>query len=274
MKRLMDRVVSITGASAGIGRATAEHVSREGAVVVLSARRADRLNELAASVVAAGGRALAVPGDVTRDDDMRALVARSVEAFGRLDAMICNAGIGYTGALDDTPPEVMRRLVDVNLMGTLYAARAALEIFRREDRGHLIVVSSINGRRGIGGSSVYAATKAAQVGLVEALRTEFVGTNLRASIVYPVATATEFRDAMYRDFGRQTSGLGPAQTAADVAKAIADCLVSPRAEVYPYRKAKWLALLSVLAPAQADRFVRRFQRRAVAEPTGEGPSRG
>lgn len=266
--RLTSRVVAITGASAGIGRATAERLSAEGAAVVLSARRADRLNELTASITAAGGRALAVPGDVTSDADMHALVARAVETFGRLDAMICNAGIGYTGALDDTPPDVMRRLIDVNLMGTLYAARAALEVFRRQDRGHLVVVSSINGRRGIGGSSVYAATKAAQVGLVEALRAEFVGTSLRASVVYPVATSTEFRDVIRRDFGRATSGVGPKQTAEHVARAIAKCLVSPRAEVYPYRPAKLLALLGVIAPAQADRLVTKYRRRAAEERRG------
>jgi NADP-dependent 3-hydroxy acid dehydrogenase YdfG len=263
MPRLSSRVVAITGASAGIGRETAVQLSAEGAAVVLSARRADRLQALEASLAADGGRALAVPGDVTKDADMRSLVARAVAAFGRLDAMICNAGIGYTGALDDTPVEVMRKLVDVNLMGTLYAAQAALAAFRRQGNGHLVVVSSINGRRGIGGSSVYAATKAAQVGLVEALRAEFVGTSLRASIVYPVATATEFRDAIRRDFGREVSGPGPAQSAADVARAIVDCLVSPAAEVYPYRRARWLALLSVVAPARADRFVKRFERRVV-----------
>ena len=118
MSRLRDRVVAITGASSGIGRATAVAVAREGAAVAVSARRRDKLGELVEEIERAGGRALAVPGDVTIEADMQAFVARAVAAWGRLDVMICNAGIGYHGTLDDTPAEVMRRLVDVNLMGT------------------------------------------------------------------------------------------------------------------------------------------------------------
>ncbi len=188
------RVVAITGASAGIGRATAEHCAAEGAAVVLSARRADRLEEIVRAIASRGGRALAVPGDVTREDDMDALVARAVEAFGAIDVMVCNAGIGYHGPLDETPPAAMRRIVDVNLMGTLYAAASAMRAFRRQGRGHIIAVSSIVGRRGVGGSGIYAATKAAQLAFIESLRAEFVGTPFRASVIFPVVTDTEFHD--------------------------------------------------------------------------------
>jgi len=261
MSRLSGRVVAITGASAGIGRATAERCAAEGAAVVLSARRGDRLTEIAAAIGRRGGRALAVPGDVTREADMDALVARAVEAFGTLDVMICNAGIGYHGTLDDTPPDAMRRLVEVNLLGTLYAAHAAMRVFRRQGHGHIIAVSSIVGRRGVGGSSVYAATKAAQLAFIESLRAEFVGTAFRASVVFPVVTTTEFHETIARDFGHTVSGTGPRQSAEQVAKSIADCIVSPKAEVYPFPKAWWLAVLSVIAPAQADRVVQKFGRR-------------
>src|SRR5262245_50692750 len=197
MKRLHDRVVTITGASSGIGRATAVALAREGAAVLVSARRRDKLDDLVRDIERDGGRALAVVGDVTVDADMRVLVDRAVKAWGRLDVMICNAGIGYHGTLDDTPVEVMRRLVDVNLMGTMYAAAAALPVFRRQRRGHIIAISSIAGRRGIGGMSLYSATKAAQIGFIEGLRAEFAGTDLHASVVYPVSTTdTEFRDAI------------------------------------------------------------------------------
>ena len=264
MTRLSSRVVAITGASAGIGRATAERLSAEGAAVVASARRAERLDELVAAITARGGRALAVPGDVTSEADMQTLVARAVETFGRLDVMICNAGIGYHEAFSHTPTSVMRRLVDVNLMGTLYAARAAMDVFMRQGSGHVIAVSSVVGRRGIAGSSVYGATKAAQLGLIESLRAEFMGTNLHASIVFPVGTETEFRDTIRRDFGHEVSGRGPRQSADQVAAAITDCIVSPRAEVFPYRGAWWLGVLGVIAPAQADRFVHKYGRRASA----------
>jgi short-subunit dehydrogenase len=258
--RNLDKVVAITGASAGIGRAVAERAAAEGATVVLSARRADLLTEVAAGITARGGRALAVPGDVTNEADMRALVARAVTAFGRLDVMICNAGIGYHHAFADTPPDVMRRLVDVNVMGTLYAAHAAIAQFTAQGSGHIIATSSIVGRRGIPGSSVYSATKFAQVGLIEGLRAELSGTKIHASVVYPISTATEFHSAIKRDFGYDVHGSGPKQTAERVAAAFVDCIRRPRAEVYPYRPARWLAIVSVIAPSFADRLVQKYAR--------------
>jgi short-subunit dehydrogenase len=260
MARLSERVIAITGASAGIGAATARAAAAEGAIVVVSARRGDRLEALVADIARSGGRALAVAGDVTSRADMDALVARAVDAFGRLDAMICNAGIGYHGALDETSDDVMRRLVEVNLMGTLYAARAALVQMRRQGAGHLIAVSSIAGRRGVGGSSVYGATKAAQIACFEALRADLAGTGIHASIVLPVSTVTEFHDAIARDFGHAVEGAGPRQSADVVARRIVDCLVHPRPEVYPYRPAWLLSAMSVLAPSVADRVVQRFTR--------------
>jgi NADP-dependent 3-hydroxy acid dehydrogenase YdfG len=259
--RLPSLVIAITGASAGIGRATAVRLAAEGAAVAVSARRADRLESLVADITRTGGRALAVPGDVTSDQDMSSLVSRAVEAFGRLDVMICNAGIGYHGTLEETSPEAMRRVVDVNVLGTLYAARAAMLVMRPQGRGHIIAVSSMAGRRGIGGLPLYSATKAAQIGLIESLRAELAGTALHASVILPVAASTEFHEAAARDFGYAVSGSGPEQSADDVARAIADCIVSPRAEVYPVAKARWLAIASAIAPARTDRLAQRWSRR-------------
>lgn len=268
MPRLSRYVVVITGASSGIGHATARQVAAEGAAVVVSARRTDRLTSLVEAIGAAGGRALAVPGDVTRDADMGSLVDRTVAAFGRIDVMICNAGIGYHGTLDETSPEAMRRLVDVNLLGTLYAARAALIVMRRQGTGHIIAVSSIAGRRGVGGSPLYSATKAAQIGFIESLRAEFAGSGLHASVILPVVTTTEFHDTIARDFGYAVSGTGPRQSAEDVARAIADCIVTPRPEVYPFPKARWLALVNAVAPARTDRLVQKWGRRRKPHPGG------
>jgi NAD(P)-dependent dehydrogenase (short-subunit alcohol dehydrogenase family) len=270
MMRLAGRVAVITGASSGIGHATARQLAAEGATVVVTARRADRLAALVADIEAHGGAALALPGDVTSEADMDAVVTGALARYGHLDVMICNAGIGYHGSLDETPPADMRRVVDVNLLGTLYAARAALVPMRRQGHGHIVVVSSIVGRRGIGGSSVYGATKAAQVGFVEALRAEFVGTNLHASVVLPVAVTTEFHEALARDFGHHVEGHGPRQSADEVAAAIVECVVTPTPEVYPFWKARWLGVLNVLAPGRTDALVRRFGRKRIQRDQGDG----
>jgi short-subunit dehydrogenase len=232
--------------------------------VVLSARRTDVLDAVVAGIASKGGRAIAVPGDVTSDADMQQLMTRAIEAYGRVDVMICNAGIGFHDTFQATPPDVMRRLVDVNLMGTLYAARAAMPHFLERGSGHLIAVSSIVGRRGIPGSSVYAATKAAQIGLIESIRAEVFGRDIHASLVFPVSTRTEFRTTITRDFGHATSGRGPQQSAESVAAAIVDCIRHPRPEVYPLGKAKWLSVVSVIAPRLADRLVQKYERKSSA----------
>src|SRR5258708_674292 len=119
------RVVAITGASAGIGRATALRLARGGCSLAVCARRGDRLDSLASEIAAAGGRALPLVGDVTREADMQMLVERAVERFGRLDVMMCNAGFGISGTVDISA-DAMRRLIDVNYLGTFHAARAAI----------------------------------------------------------------------------------------------------------------------------------------------------
>jgi len=269
---IQGRVVAITGASAGIGRATARVLAAQGACVVASARRADRLDALAREFTAGPGRIIPHQSDVTSEPDMRALVVRAVEVGGRLDVMVCNAGIGYHGTLDETSAEHMRRVVDVNLMGTLYAAHAAFDVMRPQGHGHIIAISSIVGRRGIGGSSVYSATKAAQIAFIESLRAEFVGTAFHASVILPVSTTSEFHDAIERDFGHRVSGRGPKQTPEHVAEAIVACIRSPKAEVHLLVSGWWLSLLSVIAPAQADKLVRRFGRRRRASSDDEHAS--
>ena len=208
-----------------------------------------------------GGKAEAVPMDVTSEAGVQQLVDHAVRTFGRLDIMVCNAGFGYYGTVEDTPPEIMRRRLDVNFLGTYFGARAALPVFRRNGQGHLIVVSSIVGRRGIAQMSGYSATKAAQVGFVESLRTEFAGTDIHASVVLPVSTETEFRTAMARDYGHSVKGLGPKQTADTVAAAVLRCIRRPVAEVYPHRKSRALTIINAVAPGFADGLVRRYGRK-------------
>lgn len=261
---LHGRTAAITGASSGIGLACAEQLARAGVNVTLGARRTGQLEAAVARIRAAGGQAEAVTMDVTREADVERLVARAREAFGGLDIMICNAGFGYYGTVEDTPGEVMRRLMDVNFMGSFYGARAALPVFRAQQRGHLILVSSIAGRRGISQMSGYSATKAAQTAFAESLRTEFAGSAIHVSAVFPVSTDTEFRPAMERDYGQAVAGLGPKQSMEDVARAIVACVRRPRGEVYPYGMSRALTILNAVAPAFTDRFVARFGRRRTS----------
>jgi short-subunit dehydrogenase len=260
---LTGRVAAITGASSGIGLACAELLAREGVAVVLGARRKDRLGAAVERIRAAGGRAEAVTGDVTNEADVRALVDRALAVFGGLDVMVCNAGFGYYGTVEETPPDVMRRMMDVNFMGTYYGARAALPVFRKQGRGHLLFVSSIVGRRGIALMSGYSATKAAQAGFAESLRSEFAGTAIHVSAVFPVSTETEFRSAMARDYGHTVAGLGPKQPVEHVARTIVEAIRHPRPEIYPHTKSRLLPILNAAAPAFTDRLMRKYGRRRV-----------
>jgi NAD(P)-dependent dehydrogenase (short-subunit alcohol dehydrogenase family) len=256
-------VVAITGASSGIGRATAVRLAGEGAAVAICARRDDRLRATAAEVEAAGGRALPIAADVTRESDVQTFVARTIERFGRLDVMIANAGFGIMGTIDDVPPDQMRRLFDVNYMGTYHAARAALRVFRRQGHGHIIVVSSVSGRRGMPFLGAYAATKFAQVGLAESLRAELVGTGIYVTLICPPSTATEFFDVMAQESGREfPRGFGSRQQPETVAAAISRVIRHPAPDVFPSTALRALVWLNALAPGVCDRIVKRFGRQA------------
>src|SRR5689334_5780582 len=269
----MSRVIAITGASAGIGRATAIRVARDGAAVAICARRADRLAEVAQAIVHAGGQALPIVADVTNEDAMRSFVSATLDRFGALDVMMCNAGFGIYGAIDDITPDQMHRLMEINYFGTYYAARAALPIFRRQQRGHVVIVSSIVGKRGVPYMGAYSATKFAQVGLAECLRSELYGTDIHVSVVCPVSTATEFSEVMTRETGGGiTRSLGPAQTVDEVADAIARALDHPTPEVYPYFKSRGLVLMNALAPGFTDKMVQKFGRKPVRGPAPSGPA--
>jgi short-subunit dehydrogenase len=258
------RVVAITGASSGIGRATAVWLARGGAALAICARRADRLEAVAAEIDAAGGRALPIVADVTRAGDMEQFVARTLETYGRLDVMICNAGFGVAGAIDQVPPEQMQKLLDINYTGTYHAARAALPLFRRQQSGHLIFVSSIVGKRGVPYMGAYAATKFAQVGLAESLRAELASTGIHVSVVFPVSTDTEFFDVMVGETGAPVArAFGPRQHVDTVAAAIARVIDRPVAEVYPHAMSRGLAIFNAVAPGLCDKFVQRFGRKPV-----------
>ena len=257
-------MIAITGASAGIGRATALRMARDGAAVAICARRRDRLDAVAAEIEAAGGQALPVVADVTRAEEMEAFVAATVARFGRLDVMLCNAGFGIAGAIDEIAPDQMHKLIEVNYTGTYHATRAALPVLRRQGAGHVIIVSSIVGKRGVPYMGAYSATKFAQVGLGECLRAELLGTNIHVTLVFPVSTESEFFDVMSRQTGTAvTRAMGPRQRVEVVADAIARAIDRPVAEVYPHAGSRALVILNAIAPGFTDRVVKRFGRKPV-----------
>jgi NADP-dependent 3-hydroxy acid dehydrogenase YdfG len=259
----MNTVIAITGASSGIGRATALRLAREGAAVAICARRRDRLDQVAADITAAGGSALPFVADVTSPSDMNAFVAAALGAFGRLDVMMCNAGLGIYGQVDRVGPDQMRELLEVNYFGTYHAMRAALPLFRQQRRGHTIVISSIVGRRGVPFMGPYCATKFAQVGLAECLRAEVRGSGLHVTVVYPISTETEFFAVMTERSGFATRAHGPRQSADQVAEAIAAVIKRPVPEVYPHRIAKGLAVLNAVAPGFCDWLTKRWGREPI-----------
>jgi short-subunit dehydrogenase len=260
---LAGRVAIITGASSGIGAAAARAFAAQGIIVVIAARRRDRLDRLVGEIAARGGTALAVTTDVTSDDDVQNLIDTTLEHFKRIDIVICNAGAGHYGSLEQTTPDAMARLMDLNFMGTFLVARAAMPYLKRQAAAHLQIMSSIVGQRGLAYGGAYAATKFAQVGLAESLRAELLGTNVHVSVICPVSTETEFRDAMEREQGFAVSGHGPRQSADLVARAMVRCLKHPRAEVYPHRLSRALVIFNALAPGLCDRIVKRFGRKPL-----------
>lgn len=190
-----DKVVAITGASSGIGAATARLLAARGAKVVLGARSADRLGALVARITEDGGAAAHIVTDVRRRGDLSALVAFAGERFGRLDVLVNNAGIGPISRIDDLCVDDWDEMIDVNLKGTLYGIAAALPVFRRQGCGHVVNVVSTSGLKIVPLQGVYAATKNAVRTLSEALRQETV-EGLRVTNVSPGMVRTGFADSM------------------------------------------------------------------------------
>jgi short-subunit dehydrogenase len=255
---LAGRVALVTGASAGIGEATARALSAAGMRVAVCARRRERLDRLAAGIRSAGGEVAVYGLDVIDAGAVRAMVNDVASRWGRIDVLVNNAGRGLSATVEDTKPDEFRALLELNVMAVFTATQAVLPWMRGQGRGHIINVSSIVGRRGVPYRGAYSATKFALGGLSESLRVELAGTGISVSLVYPIGTATEFHEAEARRAG--PGPLGPIQSAEHVARCILRCVRRPRPEVYPFRPSRVLAIASVIAPRLADLGLRRLLR--------------
>ncbi|WP_327575714.1 SDR family oxidoreductase [Streptomyces sp. NBC_00145] len=191
MSGITGKVVAITGASSGIGEATALLLAERGARLVLGARRSERLEELVARIEKAGGKAVQMRTDVTRLDDVRALVGLAGERFGWLDVLISNAGVGTISPLDDLRTAEWDHMVDVNIKGVLHGIGAALPVFRAQGGGHFVTTASTAAFRVAPAMAVYAGTKIAVRAICEGLRQE-AGPTVRVSTVSPGVIDTDF----------------------------------------------------------------------------------
>jgi 3-oxoacyl-[acyl-carrier protein] reductase len=189
MEDLNGAVVAITGASAGIGRATARELARAGARVVLGARRRDRLEAIEAEFP---GQVAAITMDVRKPDDSRRLVREALDRFGRLDSLVANAGIGMYGGILDRSDEELATMLDTNVAGTVWPIRAAVPEMLKAGHGDIVIVASVAGFRGGADEAVYAATKFAQVGLAGSLDRELRDKGIRITTIGPAGTSTEF----------------------------------------------------------------------------------
>ncbi len=236
-RRLEGTVALITGASSGIGAATARALAEEGAAVALAARRKERLDALAAEVQGNGGRVLVIETDVTQKEQAQAAVERTVAELGRLDILVNNAGVMLLGPIVDAPLDEWDQMVHLNVLGLLYTAHAALPHLLRaaEDSprkvADLVNVSSIAGRVARSGAGVYDVTKFGVVAFTESLRQEVTKRHVRVSVIEPGATATELSSHVRQEVREQSmrafSGIEPME-AEDIADAIHYIVTRPR----------------------------------------------
>lgn len=230
MTDLSSQVVAVTGASSGIGEATALACARAGAAVALAARRSDRIEALAARITEEGGRAIALPTDVGEESQARDFVERTHSEFGRLDVLVNNAGVMLLGPIESAPTEEWRRMIHANVFGVLYCTHAALPLMRQQGSGHIVNVSSVAGRVARAGTGVYNLTKFGVGAFSESLRQEGVAMGVRVTTIEPGAVATELaahnRPEVLEQMAKRFAGVTPL-AAEDIAGAILYAIGQP-----------------------------------------------
>ncbi len=207
MAKLEGKVAVVTGASSGIGEATAEALAAEGASVVVAARREDRLADLSKRIEQNGGKVLAAACDVADEGQAHALIRKAADEFGRVDVLVNNAGVMLLSTVGKGLSDEWRRMFDVNVLGLLYTTEAAVEAMKRQGGGHLVNISSVAGRKVTrDASGVYAGSKHAVGAISEGLRQELLEDNIRVTIVEPGAVATELTDHITDEDARESVG--------------------------------------------------------------------
>lgn len=276
LKPINQQVVSVVGASSGIGRETALQFARRGAKVVVSSRSEPKLNSLVDEIRASGGEATAIVADVEVFDQVKAIADRTVEVYGRLDTWVHCPAIAVFATFDNTTPEEFQRVVNINLMGQVYGAMAALPYLKREGRGALIHLSSIEGRRSLPYQSAYSAAKHGIEGFVEALRVELQHENIPISVtsVKPAVINTPFWNNARTKLGVKPAGIPPYYDPKLVADAIIYVAEHPTRDFLVGDTAKVLDALQRLSPELVDSLLLLigFRLQRSSEPKSEDAS--
>jgi len=266
---LQDKPIVITGASAGIGRATALLCARAGMPVLCAARREDRLKELVESIRDEGGRAEAIGADVADPEACERMVERAVDAFGSVYAVFANAGFGLERAIHEMEDVDLRQIFEVNFFGSMHAMRPAIPHMLERGAGHLLLCSSCVARFALPYYGAYSATKAAQHHIGRAMRLELEPLGVHVSTVHPVGTKTEFFDVTKDRSGAakliEHTSERFMQSPDKVARAVLRCLRRPRAEVWTSPFVRYGMAISGMMPRVADASVRHMVRRRLRE---------
>ncbi len=262
----------ITGASSGIGAALAELLAKEGATVVLAARRVDKLYDLAEKIKATGGKAVVHPCDVVVRAEAEHLIVQTHQNLKRVDILVNNAGRGHFASVEDTTDGMIQSMFKLNVFSLWYTIRPALKFMKQQGSGHIINMASMAGKIGYPYNSAYVAAKHACVGFTDALRLELAGTNIHASVVCPNGVMTEWASVteggsmlpMFSEAGPIIKKIAKEQgvhlpeiegvrSPEAVAQQILDCIYTPVAEVYTHRGAKEFFLLAAQNREEAEK---------------------
>ncbi len=264
--RIADKVVVVTGASSGIGRATAVAFARQGAAVVLAARRDAALHDAAEECLEAGGRAMVVPTDVTDQEQVNRLAGRAVEAFGGIDVWVNNAGVIAFGRFEETPVEAFEQVLRTNLMGTVNGCRAVLPHFLDRAEGVIVNNASVVSTVGQRYASAYVASKFAVRGFSETLRQELVEEpGIQVCTVMPGSIDTPLWQHAANYTGRAVRPPGPVTAPETVADTIVQLSVKPQREVFAGGAGRFAELQHAMAPAMAEAAAARLIEREMFE---------
>ncbi|KAA3661936.1 MAG: SDR family NAD(P)-dependent oxidoreductase [Chloroflexi bacterium] len=231
MSHLTKKVVIVTGATAGIGRETAVLLTKAGATVMATGRRNQRLTALETDCARHPGTIKTMAGDIGSESFARELVTETIAAFGKLDVLVNNAGVGHKSELAEMPMADMKRIFDTNIYGLMYATQVAVAQMKQQGFGQIVNVSSIVGQSPLPASGAYCASKTAVNFLSRALRMELLPHNIKVTLVYPGLTETEFSDATLGGKGRNRFGL-KGVPAARVGQAIVRGIEKEKPEIY------------------------------------------